>query len=150
MARYVIAPIKDFEATDRMIVTVAGRSIGVFRIKGEFFAVRNQCPHAGGPLCQGELGGIVRSSLPGEFDYSRRGEFVRCPWHSWEFDLRTGQSWFDPDKVRVRSYEAAVLGGEDVLACDVKEIEREGRQPGPYTVETYPISIHDDYVVVDV
>ncbi|TCT03861.1 Rieske (2Fe-2S) protein [Aquabacter spiritensis] len=150
MSRYVIAPLKDFETRDRMIVTVAGRSIGVFRIDGEFFAVRNQCPHAGGPLCQGELGGIVRSSQPGEFDYARRGEFLRCPWHSWEFDLRTGRSWFDPDRVRVRAYEAAVLAGGEVIGCGVKEIEHEARQPGPYTVETYPIRVEDAYVVVDV
>lgn len=150
MARYVIARIQDFETQERIIASVAGRSIGVFRIKDGFFAIRNQCPHAGGPLCRGERGGIVRAREPGEFDYSRRGEFVRCPWHSWEFDLRTGQSWFDPERVRVRAYETQVLSGDEVVACEAKVPDGEERQPGPYRVETYPVSIHDDYVVVDI
>ncbi|MEP9353956.1 Rieske (2Fe-2S) protein [Xanthobacter sp. KR7-65] len=155
MAPYVIARIRDFDAMDRVIASVAGRSIGVFKVGGAFFAVRNQCPHAGGPLCLGDRGGIARSSEPGTFDYSRRGEFLRCPWHSWEFDLRTGKSWFDPERVRVRAYETAVLDGDAVLACEAKvsdgaASEAEGREPGPYQVETYPVSVHDDYVVVEI
>ncbi|MCA1667024.1 MAG: Rieske 2Fe-2S domain-containing protein [Thermomicrobia bacterium] len=37
----------------RKIVELAGRSIGVFNLGGEFFALRNSCPHQGGPLCTG-------------------------------------------------------------------------------------------------
>ena len=80
----------------RKIVEVGGRSIGVFNVGGEFFALRNRCPHQGGPLCLGITLGFLRSAGPGEFHYSRAGEILRCPWHGWEFDMRTGQSWFDP------------------------------------------------------
>ncbi|MFC7540272.1 hypothetical protein ACFQU2_13435 [Siccirubricoccus deserti] len=36
---------------------------------------------------------------------------VRCPWHYWEFDIRTGKSWFDPKRVQVRQFKAAVEPG---------------------------------------
>ena len=79
------------------IVTVAGREIGIFNVGGEFFALANRCPHAGGPLCAGRIvsAGAVRRA--GQYRLARASEFLRCPWHGWEFDIRTGQSWCDPE-----------------------------------------------------
>ena len=74
---------------------------------------------------------------PGEYRYSRRGEIIRCPWHGWEFDIRTGTSWCDPQRLRVRQYEVAVEPGAQVVE-------------GPYVAETFPVSVEDDYVVVEV
>jgi nitrite reductase/ring-hydroxylating ferredoxin subunit len=55
---------------------VAGdRMIALFNVDGEFFALDGVCPHQGGPLGQGDLSGCV----------------VTCPWHGWQFDVRTGQ-----------------------------------------------------------
>ena len=129
----------------RKIVEVAGRSIGVFNIGGEFFALRNQCPHAGGPLCEGTLSGFLRSAVPGEYDYVRRGEILRCPWHQWEFDVRTGQSWFDPVKTRVRHYETSI----EPSSADEEEITAAGLEKGPYTAETYDVSLEEQYVVLE-
>ncbi len=129
----------------RKIVEVAGRSIGVFNIGGEFFALRNQCPHAGGPLCEGVLSGLLRSAAPGEYDYMRRGEILRCPWHQWEFDVRTGQSWFDPVKTRVRRYETSI----EPSSADEEEITAAGLEKGPYTAETYDVSLEEQYVVLE-
>ena len=129
----------------RKIVEVAGRSIGVFNIGGEFFALRNQCPHAGGPLCEGTLSGFLRSAVPGEYDYVRRGEILRCPWHQWEFDVRTGQSWFDPVKTRVRRYETSI----EPSSADEEEITAAGLEKGPYTAETYDVSLEEQYVVLE-
>jgi nitrite reductase/ring-hydroxylating ferredoxin subunit len=137
MARYIVGKASEFSPGSRKIVTVAGRSIGVFYINGEFFAVRNRCPHAGAPLCQGDVGGVVRSSEPGQFEYSRSGEFIRCPWHSWEFDIRTGQSWCDPQRLRTRKYAVSVEKGAQLVE-------------GPYKAETFPVSVENDYVVVEV
>jgi hypothetical protein len=53
--------------------------------------------------------------LPGEYEYSRQGEILKCPWHSWEFDIRTGQSWFDPARVRVRQYDVTVAPAQALL-----------------------------------
>ena len=112
-------------------MTLEGRSIGVFNVGGAFFALRNVCPHQGGPLCQGVLSGFVVPGAPGEYQYLRRGEILRCPWHGWEFDIRTGQSYFDPDRTRVRAYPVELV-------------------PGPYVAETYPVTVEGDVVVVEV
>ena len=58
----------------RCVDTPAGR-IGVFRVAdGRVFAIRNECPHRGGPLTEG----IVH------------GTSVTCPLHSWVISLETG------------------------------------------------------------
>jgi nitrite reductase/ring-hydroxylating ferredoxin subunit len=148
MARYVVATVDEIPPGERKIVEVAGRSIGVFNVGGEFFALRNRCPHQGGPLCTGRLAGLLQPGLPGEYHYSRAGEMLRCPWHGWEFDVRTGQSWFDPTRLRVRSYEVSVAPGS-ALADDVAA-PAPGLEKGPYVAETYPVSVEQQYIVIEV
>ena len=72
---------------------------------------------------------------------SRPGEVLRCPWHGWEFDIRTGRSWWNPAGTRVGRYPVSLASGA--------EVERPGWQPGPYVAETYPVSVERKYVVVD-
>ena len=36
---------------ERRLVELAGRTIGVFRLDGGFFALADRCPHRGAPLC---------------------------------------------------------------------------------------------------
>ena len=146
MPKYAVALVDEISPSGRKIVEVAGRSIGIFNIDGEFFALRNRCPHEGGPLCAGTLCGLVSSDRPGEYHYSRPGQILRCPWHGWEFDIRTGQSWFDPAKVRVRRYEVKVESGTALAEPDAPA---PGLERGPYTAETYPVSIEQHYLVVD-
>ncbi len=147
MAKHVVAQVSEVPPGERKIVEVAGRSIGIFNVAGEFFALRNSCPHQGGPLCIGRLSGFLQSPLPGEYAYSRPGEVLRCPWHGWEFDVRTGQSWFDPARTRVRSYEASVVPG--TALPDTVESPEVGFVQGPFVAETYPVSIEEDYIVVE-
>jgi len=148
MARYVVATLEEIPPGGRKVVEVAGRSIGVFNVGGEFFALRNRCPHQGGPLCLGSLGGMVVATVPGEYQYSRPGEMLRCPWHGWEFDVRTGQSWFDPARVRVRRYEVTVERAE--ARDDAGPSPAPGLEPGPYVAETYPVSVERQHVVVEI
>src|ERR1043165_9907090 len=103
MARHVVAPVDDIPPGGRKLVQVNGRAVVVFNLGGEFFALNNRCPHRGGSLCDGVAVGLVQSSEPGNYQYTRKGEIIRCPWHSWEFDIRTGQSWCDPKRLRARS-----------------------------------------------
>jgi nitrite reductase/ring-hydroxylating ferredoxin subunit len=147
MTRYIVATVEEIPPGGRKIVEVAGRSIGVFNLNGEFFALRNRCPHQGGPLCAGSLGGLIVSSGPGEYHYSRAGEMLRCPWHGWEFDIRTGQSWFDPARVRVRSYQVTVEGQPPTAADALADA---GLERGPYVAETYEVTLERRHVVVDV
>jgi 3-phenylpropionate/trans-cinnamate dioxygenase ferredoxin subunit len=145
MAKYVVATVDEIAPGGRKIVEVAGRSIGVFNVNGEFFALRNRCPHQGGPLCTGRLFGVVQASVPGEYLFSRPGELLRCPWHGWEFDVRTGQSWFDPARTRVRAYEVSVAPGQALVEAP----DGSGLQKGPYVAETYQVSIEQQYVLVE-
>ena len=148
MARTVVATVEEIPPGGRKIVEVAGRSIGVFNVDGEYFALRNRCPHQGGPLCSGKLAGLVQSTVPGDYSYSRPGEMLRCPWHGWEYDIRTGQSWWDPGRTRVRSYDVTIEAGgqldQDATA------PAPGLEKGPYVAETYPVSVERQYVVVSV
>ncbi|MFL5802061.1 MAG: Rieske (2Fe-2S) protein [Roseiflexaceae bacterium] len=147
MTRYIVATVEEIPPGGRKIVEVAGRSIGVFNLGGVFFALRNRCPHQGGPLCSGSLGGLISAPRPGEYHYSRAGEMLRCPWHGWEFDIRTGQSWFDPARVRVRRYEVTVEG-EQTGAAD--RAPPPGLACGPYVAETYLVAVEQRHVVVEV
>jgi 3-phenylpropionate/trans-cinnamate dioxygenase ferredoxin subunit len=137
MARYVVATVEEIPPGARKIVKVAGREIGIFNIGKEFFALINRCPHEGGALCRGRLVGLMESDRPGEYRLTRHGEMLRCPWHGWEFDIRTGQSWCDPVNTKVRSYNITVEPGEMLVK-------------GPYVAETVSVTVEREYLVVEV
>jgi 3-phenylpropionate/trans-cinnamate dioxygenase ferredoxin subunit len=148
MPKHAVATVDEIPPSGRKIVEIAGRSIGIFNVDGEFFALRNRCPHEGGPLCAGTLCGLVTAERPGEYHYSRPGQILRCPWHGWEFDIRTGQSWFDPRNVRVRRYEVT-LEPIPPAATDA-EPPAPGLERGPYVAETYDVTVERSQVMVDV
>ena len=143
MARHIIGTVDEIPPGERKLVTIEGREIGVFNVHGEFYALRNRCPHQGGALCKGRVSGFVTARVPGEYEYTRKGEILRCPWHGWEYDIKTGQSWVDPSSVRVRSYEVEVaqIEGEGDMAGLVK---------GPYVAETYEVTVDERYLVVEI
>ncbi len=136
MAKHVVAAVAEMPPGTRRCVEAEGRRIVVFNLGGEFFALLDRCPHQGGPLSEGLLCGLSEASAPGEYRYSRPGEFIRCPWHQWEFDIRTGQSWFDPRRTKVRAFPAGVAKGAALAE-------------GPYRAETVPVRVEEDYVVVE-
>ncbi len=147
MAKHVVATLGEIPPGGRKIAEVEGRSIGVFNLDGQFFALLNRCPHQGGPLCLGQQSGLLQARIPGEYSYTRRGEFLRCPWHGWEFDLKTGRSWFDPVRTRVRSYPVRVEPREAGGGADD---DISAPKPGPYRAETYPVSVRRQYVIVEI
>jgi nitrite reductase/ring-hydroxylating ferredoxin subunit len=65
VTRYVVAEAGEIPDGGRKIVEVGGRSIGVFYVNGEYFALFNRCPHQAGPLCTGELWGALEAIVPG-------------------------------------------------------------------------------------
>jgi nitrite reductase/ring-hydroxylating ferredoxin subunit len=145
MQKYIVATVDEIQPGQRKIVEIEGKSIGIFNISGQFHAIRNRCPHAGAPLCEGVLSGFVHSDSPGEYTYTRKGEIIRCPWHQWEFDVKTGQSWFDPVKTRVRSYETQVKSG-----CTLADPAGTEMEKGPFVAETFAVSLDKDYVVLEI
>jgi 3-phenylpropionate/trans-cinnamate dioxygenase ferredoxin subunit len=136
MARHVVAATDEIASGGSKLVTVRGRAIALFHREGEYFAISNVCPHAGGSLCHGALVSLVQAPRPGQYELSRQGEMLQCPWHGWEFDIRTGQSWCDPKNIRARAYQVTVEPGETLAK-------------GPYIAETFPVSIEGEYVVID-
>jgi 3-phenylpropionate/trans-cinnamate dioxygenase ferredoxin subunit len=90
-------------------VTVAGRALAIVRHGDRFFAVRDTCPHQGAALSNGSVTGDVQLCQVGDTQqYARDGEVLRCPWHGWQFELRTGKSLVDPEHTRIRSYPVRV------------------------------------------
>ena len=136
MGRHVVARVSDIPEGSRRCVEVEGRAIGIFNVKGEFYALLDRCPHEGGSLCRGDIVGLLESDDPGKYRYTRQGEMVKCPWHGWEFDIRTGQSWCEPKRTRVRRYNVSVQSGGEL-------------EKGPYRVETCPVSVEENYVVIE-
>lgn len=139
--RVVIGKVSEFTDGGRKIVDVNGKSIGIFRVDGRFYALRNRCPHQFGPLCAGTLAPRAVSAGPGDVGVDSGPPLLACPWHGWEYDLATGQSFTGPGRgnVPVLSYDVNVVPGSEI----------DGRTPGPYVAETVPVSVEQEYVVVD-
>lgn len=110
---YIVAQAADLSPGQRKLINVDGREIGIFNVKGEFYALRNICPHRSGPLCLGRVRPLVVTTGVYQRDYEREGEILKCPWHQWEFDIKTGQALYD-EKLRVKTYRV-VQEGEDVV-----------------------------------
>ena len=136
MTRHIVARTSDIPPGGNKVVDVDGRDVVVFHVNGEFFALLNRCPHEGAPLEKAACVARLTSPEPGVYQRSRVGELLRCPWHGWEFDMRNGQSYFDPKRVKVRSYPVAIESGEDL-------------QKGPYVAETFPVHVEDSYVIIE-
>ena len=113
----VVAAAADLPAGQRKIFKIAGREIGIFNINGNFYALRNICPHKGAPLCRGRLRPLVVASDVYQVDHQRENEILKCPWHLWEFDLKTGRALYD-ENLRVKTYPVSREGDEIVLYLD--------------------------------
>ncbi len=79
----------------RKIVKVGKHEIGVFYVDGDFYAWLNYCPHFAAPVCEGEICGTRLPSRVYEYRFGLDGQILRCPWHGWEFDLKTGKHLAD-------------------------------------------------------
>jgi nitrite reductase (NADH) small subunit len=80
-------------------VKVGEEEIALARIGEEFFAVQGACLHLQGPLGDGRLEDHV----------------LTCPWHGWQYDVRSGKNEFDL-AIQLRTYEVRVEDGEVKVA----------------------------------
>lgn len=103
----VVCPANEISDGERRIVKADGISIGVYNIGGKFYAIKNVCPHAGAPLCEGHIQTTHRPGAVGEFEPALEGRVLRCPWHGWEFDIVTGKGLYDRNS-RVATYKVEV------------------------------------------
>jgi len=82
MSKFItVAKTQDVPQGTGRTVEVQGIWIALFNVDGSFFAVDNTCPHAGGPIGEGSLA----------------GDLVTCPWHGWQFNVRTGKRAGNPN-----------------------------------------------------
>ena len=76
-----VADMKDVPPGRVKTVTAGPHSMALTNIDGEFTAMDNRCPHQGGPLGEGSI------------EIGADGQcWLRCPWHGWDFDPKTGLS----------------------------------------------------------
>lgn len=85
----------DIRIGTSQVFFVEGREISVFRRVGGWYAIDNHCPHRGASLAAGQCGESV----------------VTCPWHHWQFDLRTGEAIGRPG-IRIGTHPLEVRNGE--------------------------------------
>ncbi len=106
----------DFVDGDCRVIAVEGREIGIFRLGDEFYAYYNHCVHQGGPVCQGKIIHKVEEVLTEDqasrgMKYSEQHIHIVCPWHGYEYDIRTGLHPGDPS-VRLKQVGIEVRRGE--------------------------------------
>ena len=117
MAEKFVAKAAEFKDGDRKIVFDGDNEIGIFREKGEYFAYSNYCLHQGGPACEGlTIAKVEEKILP---DKTSRGMYFSesdlhfvCPWHGYEYDMKTGECVSDR-RLKLRRYKV-VQKGDDV------------------------------------
>lgn len=111
----VVCRVEELPPGAKCILEHRGISVGVFNLEGEFFAIKNVCPHYGAPLCRGSVHGTHRPSPVASYEPVLAGRVIRCPWHGWEFDIVTGKALYDR-KSRVATYKVEINSlGEIVL-----------------------------------
>jgi nitrite reductase (NADH) small subunit len=113
-----VGPASAFADPGRKLIESGGVEIGVFKLGGEFFAYENVCPHIGGPACQGKIIAKVEEVVAEDrtskgLEFSKTKINVVCPWHGFEFDIRTGRH---PGNARYRLKPIKVrVEGADVI-----------------------------------
>ena len=107
-----LGPIDSFTPGEFKLIKVGRREIGIIRLADDrIFAVANHCPHRGAPICHGAVGGTLLPSHPDTLVYGMEDEVVRCPWHGYEFGLRTGECLFTGRSMRLRTYDVELRDG---------------------------------------
>lgn len=119
MTEYAVAKETDLADGERILVEVEERSIGVFRIDGEYYAYADFCVHQGGPCCEGKLSGtrtatFDREALETHVEWVHEGKVLTCPWHGWEFELTSGDCLSNTN-YRLPDYPVRTEGGEIIV-----------------------------------
>jgi len=109
---YKIGRLENFPERKVVPVEVDGRRIGVLRRGDEIFAFADKCPHHGAPMCFAQVSGSMAPSERDEFCYEHDGFVVKCPWHAYEFDVRTGEAMGGIIRSRLMVYQTEVRDGE--------------------------------------
>ena len=94
-----VARVEEIPPGTVKTIQVGSETIAVANVDGNFYATQSACLHLEGPLGEGRLDGPV----------------LTCPWHGWQYDVRTGRNEFD-HAIRLRTFEVRVEDGEVKVA----------------------------------
>ena len=72
--------------------------IAVFNVAGEFFAIKDACPHAEYPLSKSVI----------------QGDKVTCSSHNWQFNIKTGECLRGKEDLVVRKFSVEIRPGEEI------------------------------------
>jgi nitrite reductase (NADH) small subunit len=95
---YRVGSLAEVQAGDTVLVEVGGVEVALFWCEGKVVATQGQCPHAEGPIHEGEVDGCI----------------LTCPWHGWTFDLNSGQCQED-DSMTLERFPVRVDGDDIVV-----------------------------------
>ncbi len=96
MSAVCVGSADELKEAGRKVFDLEGTEIGVFHHEGAFYAWHNNCPHQGGPVCQGRLFRLVEEEVEANREtrgrrYHESRVNIVCPWHGIEYDVKTGQ-----------------------------------------------------------
>ena len=94
-----VARVEEIPPGTARRVRAGEQELALVRIGDEFYATNGACLHLHGPLGEGRVDDHV----------------LTCPWHGWQYDVRTGLNLFD-HAIRVETYEVRVEGGDVKVA----------------------------------
>lgn len=104
-----IATTTDLPPGGRKCLTIGGIDMTLLNVGGEYYGVKNACPHMQNSIGQGRLG-VSRTGQP----------TIECPFHSWTFELASGERTIPPVPTtnQLDTYELGVVGEEIRIELD--------------------------------
>jgi nitrite reductase/ring-hydroxylating ferredoxin subunit len=111
-----VGKTSEFSDGEKKLVANGKGEIGVYYVKGSWYAYQNMCPHQGGPACEGLTMAKVEPIIAEDKTYhgnrfNHDEMHIVCPWHGWEFRVADGVSSAD-DTFRLKRYDVEVRGDD--------------------------------------
>lgn len=107
MERFPVAEAANLGPGEKVVTQIRGRPVVIVNVDGELCALGGICAHQSGPLHKGGVfdefqarvldGGKVQEYI------ASKGTVLACPWHGWEYDVRTGKCLWN-ERYRVATY----------------------------------------------
>ena len=91
-----VARMEDVPPGSVIQVRSGETEIAVANCDGDIYAVQGHCIHLQGPLGEGRL---------------EANCLLTCPWHGWQYDVRTGKNDFDL-AIQLETYDVQIENGE--------------------------------------
>jgi len=114
--KHIVCKVGQLQPGHLMEVMAGTKSIVVIRCRnGEYRALRNVCAHQGAPLSAGSVEPMLTATRVGEYAIVAGKDVLRCGWHGYEYDVETGRSLVEPDRVRVKTYDVRIEGDNVVV-----------------------------------